>query len=234
MADAQFELLWNLSAPALDAPNRRGAGTSSVARVDPGAWPLGGIAQHIYLKRQQAFFCRPAWNTFRRTPTLRRERRFLERAREVGLDVPRIVYYGEGSGDRAILAVEEVGGAVDLAQALARADGAERARIVERVGDALATLHSARIRHGALYPKHILIGSTEPFRVTVIDFEKGRGALSASRAAVRDLDRLARHAPFLTDADWRIVRSRYAASPRLRRCVDGLSGRGDTRRAGPV
>ena len=78
MADAQFELLWNLSAPAFDAPNRRGAGTSSVAVVDSGAWPLGDVARCIYLKRQQAFFCRPAWNTFRRTPTLRHIRLLSE------------------------------------------------------------------------------------------------------------------------------------------------------------
>ena len=211
MADAEFELLWHLSARALDAPNRRGAGTSSVAVVDSGAWPLGDVARCIYLKRQQAFFCRPPWNAFRRTPTLRRERRFLERARDLGIDVPRVVYYGEADGDRAILAVEEVAAAVDLERALARADDVERARIVERLGDALATLHAARIRHGALYPKHILIGSTAPRRVALIDFEKARATSSASRAAARDLDRLARHAPFLTDADWRVVRSRYAA-----------------------
>ena len=211
MADAEFELLWNLSVPALDAPNRRGAGTSTVARVDAKAWPLGSIERCVYLKRQQAFFCRPPWNAFRRTPTLRRERRFLECARELGLDVPRVAYYGEGTDDRAILAVEEVGDAVDLEHALVRANDAGRVRILERVGDALAILHAARIRHGALYPKHILVGSTEPIRVTLIDFEKGRGACSASRAAVRDLDRLARHAPFLSDADWRTLRSRYAA-----------------------
>ena len=210
MADAEFELLWNLSARALDAPNRRGAGTSSVALVESGAWPFSATTRRVYLKRQQAFFCRPPWNAFRRTPTLRRERRFLERARGIGLDVPRIVYYGEGTLDRAILAIEAVDAAVDFEQALARAGDAERARIVERVGDALATLHAARIRHGALYPKHILVGSSEPPRVVLIDFEKGRGAWSRSRAATVDLARLARHAAFLTERDWRVLRSRYA------------------------
>jgi tRNA A-37 threonylcarbamoyl transferase component Bud32 len=212
MADAEFELLWNLPARALDAPNRRGTGTSTVALVEADGWPLAATTGRVYLKRQQAFFCRPAWNAFRRTPTLRRERRFLERARAIGLDVPRIVYYGEAR-DRAILAVEAVDATVDFEQALARANDAERARIVERVGDALATLHAARIRHGALYPKHILVGSGEPPRVVLIDFEKGRGTWGRRRAAAVDLDRLARHAPFLTGGDWGILRARYDSPP---------------------
>src|SRR5262249_24564748 len=145
----------------------------------------------------------------RRTPTLRRERRFLDRARATGVAVPNIAYNGEGSADRAILAVEEVAGAIDLERALAASDAALRTLILERVGDALAALRAARIVHGALYPKHVLVGVEAPYRVTLIDFEKGHTAIDVRRAARRELDRLARHAPFLTSADWAVLRQRY-------------------------
>ena len=210
MADTEFELLWNLPARSLDAPNRRGAGTSSVAVVDAAAWPLGATSGRVFLKRQRAFFCRPAWNAFRRTPTLRREVRFLARARAIGVDAPAVAYYGE-VGDRAILAVHEVAGAVDFERALADAHGDTRDEIVRSVGATLARLHAARIVHGALYPKHILVGTADARRVALIDFEKGRLALTAARASARDLDRLARHAPFLSERDWRLLRERNAA-----------------------
>jgi predicted Ser/Thr protein kinase len=211
MADPEFELLWNLPARALDAPNRRGDGTSTAAVVEAVAWPLAPTTGRVFLKRQQAFFCRPVWNAFRRTPTLRRERRFLERARAIGISVPTIVYYREGTNDRAILAVEEVADSVDFEQALAAADATSRVHVLERVGDALAALHTARIVHGALYPKHILVGVDALHRVTLIDFEKGRAAIGKQRGSRLDLDRLARHAPFLTQGDWIILRGRYAA-----------------------
>ena len=205
MADTQFELLWNLPARSLEVPNRRGAGTSSVAVVDAGAWPLGATSGRVFLKRQRAFFCRPAWNAFRRTPTARREVRFLARARAIGVDAPTVAYYGE-VGDRAILAVDEISGAVDFERVLAGASGETRDAIIRSVGAALATLHAARIVHGALYPKHILVGAGDPRRVALIDFEKGRVALTAARASARDLDRLARHAPFLSAHDWSLLR----------------------------
>ncbi len=58
-----------------------------------------------------------------------------------------------------------------------------------------------RILHGAVYPKHVLVEASAPHRVWLIDFEKARRVVSATRAAASDLDRLLRHAPFLTTAD---------------------------------
>jgi tRNA A-37 threonylcarbamoyl transferase component Bud32 len=196
-----FESIWNRQVIALDPPNRRGEGTSSAGIVEAAEWPEFGPHGRLYVKRQRAFFCRPAWNAFRSTPTLRREVRYLERARTLGLSVPTIVRYAEGSGGRAVLVLAEITGVTNLQQATEGAPASVRALIFENTGKMLVKLHAARVLHGAVYPKHVLVETAPPHRVWLIDFEKARGVMSPLRAAVPDLDRLVRHSPFMTNAD---------------------------------
>ena len=151
-----FDALWHCNARLLDEPNHRGGGISTVGVADTAQWPEFATNAHLFIKRQQAFFCRPAWNAFRRTPTLRREVRFIERARAVGVAVPRVVHYAESSADRALLLLEEIDATVDLERALAAATESDRAAILRNVSAMLARLHGARILHGAVYPKHVL------------------------------------------------------------------------------
>ncbi len=212
----EFESWWSRDVQLLDAPNRRGNGTSSVGVVDARDWPRFGPEGRLYLKRQQAFFCRPPWNTFRRTPTLRREVRFIRRARELGINVPDILSYAEASGDRAMLLLREVDHAIDLEHAV-RLAGSEREGLFENLGKMLTKLHSARILHGAIYPKHVLVEVAAPKRLWLIDFEKARDVVSRSSAAQRDIARLRRHSPFMTNADLEALVSSYdrRAFPRL-------------------
>ena len=97
--------------PLLDEANRRGDGTSTVGVADADRWPDLDVTGRVYVKRQQAFFCRPPWNAFRRTPTLRREVRYIEAARALGVNVPDVALYREGSKDRALLVLREIEGA---------------------------------------------------------------------------------------------------------------------------
>jgi hypothetical protein len=62
--------------------------------------------------------------------------------------------------------------------------------------------------HGAVYPKHVLVevGSR---RVWLIDLEKTRRVAFRASAAIRDIARLVRHAPFMTDADLEALVSAY-------------------------
>ncbi len=92
-----FEAIWSRQIASVELPNRRGAGTSCVGIVEAGDWPQLCAGRRVYVKRQQRFFCRPVWNGFRPTPTLRREIRFLEQARALGIPVPSVVRYQEGS-----------------------------------------------------------------------------------------------------------------------------------------
>ena len=78
----------------------------------------------------------------------------------------------------------------------------------KNIGKMLAKLHSARIMHGAVYPKHVLV-EADGSRVWLIDFEKARRRRSRSFAATRDIARLVRHAPFMTDADLEALVSAY-------------------------
>ena len=207
---ADFDSLWRRDLHWLDEPNRRGKGTSRVGLADAGAWPELGTTGRVYVKRQQAFFCRPAWNAFRRTPTLRREARFIAQARVLGVNVPEVVLYQEGSDDRALLVLREIDGAVDLEQSLLSLDMRERLDLFKNIGKTLAKLHSARIMHGAVYPKHVLVEVGSP-RVWLIDLEKARRVPFRSSAATRDIARLVRHAPFMTDADLDALVSAYDA-----------------------
>ena len=215
-----FESVWNRQIIALDPPNRRGEGTSSAGIVEAGEWPDLGPHGRLYVKRQQAFFCRPAWNAFRSTPTLRREVRYLERARALGVSVPAVMRYEEGSDGRAVLVLAEIAGVTDLQRAIEGATDAVRARILENTGKMLVKLHAARILHGAVYPKHVLVEAAAPHRVWLIDFEKARDVVSRFRAADRDLDRLLRHSPFMKSADIESLLSAYDA-----RCFERLRSR---------
>jgi hypothetical protein len=82
----------------------------------------------------------------------------------------------------------------------------------------LAKLHSARILHGAIYPKHVLVEVAPPRRTWLIDFEKARRVASRLRAADRDVGRLMRHATFMTSTDLEALVGGYDARefPRLR------------------
>jgi len=204
-----FESIWLREIAPVDLPNRRGEGTSSVGIVERGQWGELGSQHRHFVKRQEAFYCRPAWNAFRPTPTLRRELRFIERARAFGIAVPTVAHYAEGSRGRAVLVLEEVEGVVDLQQAALGLSVQSRRGLFEDVGKTLAKLHARRILHGAIYPKHVLVEVVAPSRVWLIDFEKARRVVSRSRAAQQDLDRLFRHAPFMTDADVDAVLTGY-------------------------
>ncbi len=204
----QFDDLWSRDLHTFEEPNRRGSGMSTVGIVEPGEWPELGSTGRAYVKRQQAFFCRPPWNAFRRTPTLRRELRYLDAARALGVSVPDVAYYAEAPNDRALLVVRAIEGVVELGERVALLDVPARRDVFESVGKMLVKLHSARIMHGAIYPKHVLVEAGSS-RVWLIDFEKARRVVSRSSAAGRDIARLVRHAPFMTGIDLEALTAAY-------------------------
>ncbi len=124
------------------------------------------------------------------------------------MSVPDVAYYGEGPNDRALLVVREIEGVVALGESVALLDPTARRDLFENVGKMLVKLHAARIMHGAIYPKHVLVEAGSS-RVWLIDFEKARHVISRSSAASRDIARLVRHAPFMTEADLEALTSAY-------------------------
>jgi tRNA A-37 threonylcarbamoyl transferase component Bud32 len=196
--------------PVKPPQSRRGRGFS-VVHIEPGpAWGLSG--GRVYVKRQEAYWCRPVWRLFRRTPTLRRELRGLLACMRLGVDVPGVVHY-EDDGTRATLVLTEVAEALPLDQALARPD-ADRAAILRSVADAIARLHAGGWSHGALYAAHILVRAGAPHPVVFIDLEKASFSPLQRR---QDLNRLIRRSRFLGPDDARTLIDQYRASRRTAR-----------------
>lgn len=162
------------------------------------AWPEPAF-EAGYLKRQQHYTCRPVWNLFRTTPTVVREARFLERARQAGVPAPAIRICLESPDGRALLLVDAIEPAVTLREALSITTGAARAALLERVAAVFVVLHRARICHGALYDTHVLISPDGA--VALIDFEKARSKPTRSWAAVADLARFFRRTSALSAQD---------------------------------
>lgn len=189
--------------PVKPPQTRDGKGVSAVFLEPAGDW--GAPGERVYVKRQTAYWCRPLWRAFRRTPTLRRELRALDACRKLGIPVPRVVSYRE-EGPTAELVVEEVADAAALDQALAR-PGADRIAILRNVADVIGRLHRAGWSHGALYADHILVGPPPDYAVVLIDLEKAR---RSRMRRVDDLERFhRRNAAVLRQADLEIFDARY-------------------------
>jgi aminoglycoside phosphotransferase len=204
-----FEAWWSRSLEWVDEPNRRGRGVSRTGTAQGRDWPELGTIGRIFVKRQQAFYCRPLWNAGRRTPTLRREYRYLEYCRARDISVPRVLGYAEDA-DRAVLLLAEVTDARSFEHAL-DADPSARELIIRNVLALARRLHAARVRHGALHPKHLLVANGAEHAVSLIDLEKARLDISRRHAARRDIAQLLRHAAFLTDRERLMVVDGYVA-----------------------
>lgn len=197
----------------IEAANVRGCGHSAAGLAAPQDWPEINAREAFFLKRQQAFYCHPIWNMGLPTPTLRREHRQLQFARSRGLPVPAVLAYGEASAGRALLAVAAIQHCLSLDAALECAS-IDRHALLAQVGVWLARMHRLRIRHGALYAKHILVQPDAPVGegIWFIDFEKARRTLSQQRCMRDDLQQLGRRAPFLTDTDRGALADGYGAA----------------------
>jgi tRNA A-37 threonylcarbamoyl transferase component Bud32 len=175
--------------------SRDGRGISAVYLEPAERWGLE--PGQVYVKRQEEYYCRPAWRLFRRTPTLRRELRALTACHRLDIPVPEVVRYDE-QGPNAELVIAEIADSQPLGDSL-KERAAERHAILDRVAQTVARLHRAGWYHGALYPTHILVGRAPSLDVTLIDFEKARRSRYRRR---EDLDRLLRYlAPLLERAE---------------------------------
>ncbi|MEQ8860534.1 MAG: lipopolysaccharide kinase InaA family protein [Pseudomonadales bacterium] len=188
---------------------RRGRDGLSTICIEPAqAWNAG--EGRVYVKRQQAYWCRPPWRLYRRTPMLRRELRGLEACRRHGIGVPRVVTYRE-RGSLSELVLEEVQSATPFDEALAAAP--ERDLVVREVAAAIGRLHGGGWTHGALYPAHILVGAPPDHAVTLIDLEKARHNPLRRHA---DLARFWRYCPPLTGIERALFERHYRRARRHR------------------
>lgn len=199
-----FEHYWHIASPPLDGRNQRGAGWSEVLYVPN---------DNLFIKRQCNFFCRSFRHPWRGEPTLVREYRALLRLSAFGFNVPVVQYFGtrvNGSELQAVLVVRgltgwQTGEHLNPLTLSVR----ERRQVLHDVAKTIARLHRLRMQHGCLYPKHIFYrlqqcadGCTTESEsvppVALIDLEKAKRVYHWRRAALHDLDQLARRA----DIQW--------------------------------
>ncbi len=210
MTNCNFEHWWTLPGDWIEPPNERGKGWSAVLRAPNDGRPL-------YVKRQFNYFCR----TLRHPlgwPTASRERHYLDRLDQLGIDVPVPVFHGVRKTERgieAVLVTEELTGYTDLGT-LSSLDPARRAEVAHALGTVLGRLHRARLQHSCLYDKHVMVrlDDGQPPRIALIDLEKMRPCLTRRNAARRDLDQLHRRQRIFSPEDWQVLLNAHAQAMR--------------------
>ncbi|CAL95778.1 lipopolysaccharide kinase InaA family protein [Azoarcus olearius] len=203
---SDFEAWWALPGEFVEPPNERRGGWSGVVRSQ---WQ----GEQCYVKRQRNHQCRGALHPFG-WPTASREHFYLRRVKALGIAVPEVLYHGvrrDFGGIDAVLATKALTGFVPLSS-IGRLDAATRRRLAIDLGDLLGRMHRARLQHGCLYDKHIMVrlNGGQP-ELALLDLEKMRYRITRRAAAERDLSQLRRHQQLWNDAEWRMLEEAHAA-----------------------
>ncbi|NMG33601.1 phosphotransferase [Azoarcus sp. TTM-91] len=209
-ADA-FAHWWTFPGEWVEPVNRRRAGWSGVLRATQGD-------RVLYIKRQCGHLCRTpsrplGW------PTASREWHYLGRLAALGIPTPQPLFHGSRRGEQGqetVLVTAELQGYRPLAEQTALSPE-QRRQLAAEVGKTLGRLHRARLQHGCLYDKHIMVrwrdGQAD---VALLDLEKMRPRLRRSLAAGHDLEQLSRHQTLWQASDWQHLLAAHARHLNLR------------------
>lgn len=210
-ADDPFRYWWNVPGEWVEPPNQRRHGWSGMLRVHH----RGRV---VFVKRQRNHLCRSLLHPLG-WPTASREYHNLHRLNALGITTPLPLYHGHlrgPTGTEAVLVTEELHGfaPLDAQQGLS---AARRAVLAHALGRTLGRLHRARLQHGCLYDKHVMVRwHAQRPEVALLDLEKMRRRATRTAAARRDLDQLRRHQSLWSDLEWRLLERSHA---------EGLDGR---------
>ncbi|SEQ00657.1 MULTISPECIES: lipopolysaccharide kinase InaA family protein [Pseudomonas] len=203
-----FEALWSLQLEAVDEPNARRGGWSTVYRLD-----LDEAS--YFLKRQSNYLTHDLLHPLGE-PTFAREFRNIQRYSTLGIPALEASFFGErkvGNERQAILLTRALDGWQDLDSWLAEwPELPERTRhtLLAAIGVLARTLHAAGRIHGCFYPKHIFLQEQESgFLTRLIDLEKTRLLLLGRKDRVKDLEPLLRRAPVWSEAEVRLFLAAY-------------------------
>lgn len=201
-----FDYWWSLPGDWVEAPNQRRNGWSGVVRaiVD---------GEEVYIKRQSNHLYRSLRHPLGR-PTASREWLHLQRLASLGITAPTPLFHGSrraAEGMQAVLVTAALNGYRAL-DALTAGPATERRAVAAAIGHTLGRLHRARLQHGCLYGKHVMIrfDAAGLPQVALLDLEKMRRRLSRGQAARHDLAQLKRHQHYLTADDWQTLTEIHA------------------------
>lgn len=198
LTDAQlnnFEALWQLDLQAVDEPNRERGGWSRVCRLELDN--RDGHSEAFYIKLQSNH-CSRSWSRPFGEPTFAREFRNIRTYEAHAVPALDAVYYQERqqSGEKqAILitrALDNYRPLSDLVESWHDTPEGLRRAIIKHTAKLVGRLHTARLTHHCLYPKHIYINTELDEPARLIDLEKTRSQLLRKRECVADLAALLR------------------------------------------
>jgi len=206
-----FDAIWQLQAEWFEPPNQRRGGWSGVVRIELGL-PQGGT-EAVFVKRQENHTRRTMRHPLRGEPTITSEIKNILALQAAGVPTLEPVFFGERTVDgkrRAILVTRELQGFQPLDLVMQAWDRRgwddsveERRELIKVVAKTVCRMHSHRLVHNALHPKHLFVRfskSGQP-EARLIDLEKMRRAITPTRAARRDLDSINRRTQQLSRAD---------------------------------
>ncbi|ENO89720.1 lipopolysaccharide kinase InaA family protein [Thauera linaloolentis] len=193
-----YDYWWTLPGSWVEEPNERRSGWSGVIRAATG----NGVA---YVKRQRNHLFRSLRHPLG-WPTASREWHFLLRLRALGIAAPTPLFHAvrhTAAGIEAVLATAALEDYHPLHE-LQALPAARRAAVAQALGQVLGRLHRARLQHGCLYDKHVMIRlhHDAPPDVALLDLEKMHRRLTPAQAARHDLTQLRRHQGLFDDQDW--------------------------------
>jgi RIO-like serine/threonine protein kinase len=160
-----FDGLWNLQMERVEEGNyRHAASQSEVSR-----W------HHVYVKKQQNYttsFSR--W--FMARAVCAREFHNISAWHKIGIPTLEPLYFfQEPMARRAILVTKALDGYQSLESWLAAtADPSARSRVLTRVAELIADIHSKGWYHRCFFPKHVFVNQSNPEIIKFIDLEKAR------------------------------------------------------------
>jgi len=197
-SQAIFDYFWHLPKIWFEPPNYCRGGWSGVIKH---TLPDGN---DVFVKLQSKAVYKNLKHPIKGSPTFYRELINTLRAKKVGVNVLDLVYYGQVKLD-AILVSKSLVGYQDLNQVL-RAyaeDSLIRQAILSKVSENLTGMHKAKIKHGALYEKHVLVRveNLNDIDIRLIDFEKSKKVFTRMNAVERDLYTLFRSCTALQEKD---------------------------------
>ncbi|MFJ5253999.1 lipopolysaccharide kinase InaA family protein [Pseudomonas sp. NPDC088414] len=212
-AGDEFDFWWSTSGSWVEPPNVRRSGTSGVQLIVQGD-------KTFFVKRQTGHLFRSLRYPTGR-PTALREGIALSRLQQLGVNAPRPVFYGARKVDgvwQGVLVTKDLGGFIDLDTwysqgAASLLTTAQHLRLLERLAQMLARMHSGKWQHGCMRSKHIFIKASITdtdfdFELALLDLEKSRGRVTAMGAARHDIPQLRRHS-FWDESQWRHFLSSY-------------------------
>ena len=202
---ASFDQFWRAKGVNIDSPNIGRGGWSQVILLDL----KGSPERALYVKRQWNYQTRN-WHKLRRSELMaHREFRNFEHCRKHGVPTPLVVYFATervAGRPAAVFATEALLDHEPLSahlKALPPDRPGMRQRVMVTVARQLARMHRSGLKHGCLYPKHVLV-PTDPEKVDelrFIDLEKAKPFLFRRSALHRDFRTLFRRLTACTKGD---------------------------------